>query len=103
MENKDKWYTRAWRWLRKYIFNKESVIPALVAEAVFWTPVWVPALIAIITGNGWYWTVSVAVIVFWCGPFTPAIPIQIAFITGATALWNKFKEKRRNRCDKERS
>lgn len=49
----------------------------LVAEAIFWSPCIVTGLLAI-TVNPWWWTACGAVIAFWAGPFTPAMPLQFA-------------------------
>lgn len=82
-----------WNYI-KYIFShpKDLIIPVLVAEAIFWIPVWVPALLALIF-NPWWWSVAVGAIAFWCGPFTPAIPLQVGFIALCERIYNKIKNK----------
>lgn len=82
-----------WQWLRKNLINKEMLLYTLVGEAIFWIPVWVPALLAIIVDPQWWTAVSV-VIVFWAGPFTPAIPLQLALIFALKKLHSKIRRKK---------
>ncbi len=75
-----KWLKEKWRWLRKNLLNREMLIFTLIGESIFWIPVWIPAVIAIMTRNNWWWTVSGGAIAFWSGPFTPAILLQLGLI-----------------------
>nr|DAR14326.1 MAG TPA: hypothetical protein [Caudoviricetes sp.] len=74
-----------------------------MAECIFWSPVIVCALLALIV-NSWYWTACIAIMAFWTGPFTPAIPLQIALagaLKGAasaiTYITKHIHEKRQRR------
>ena len=78
-----------WSWLRKNILNKQMILPAIIAEMIFWIPVWGPAILAI-TVSEWWWTITSATIVFWAGPLTPAIPLQIALILLIKKLFDKL-------------
>lgn len=89
-------WKKIWNFLRREIFNKECILGALIVEIIFWTPVWVPVLINFITGNPWWLTISGAVCLFWAGPFTPAIPLQLALIAAINKLIKKIKERRKN-------
>ena len=75
-----KWLKSKWLWIRQNLLTKEMFIFTLIGESIFWIPVWVPAVIAIITGNNWWFTVSGGVIAFWSGPFTPAVLLQLGLI-----------------------
>lgn len=79
----------------KYIFThpKDTLLPICLAEIIFWIPVWVPALLAIII-SPWWWAVAGSVITFWCLPLTPAIGLQIGFIVFFERMWNKRKNKK---------
>ena len=87
---------KLWKFLRKNVFNKDCALAAIIVEIVFWIPVWVPILINFITGNPWWLTVSAAVCLFWAGPFTPAVPLQIALIIWLSKILNKKKEKEKD-------
>ena len=81
---------RLWKWLRKTVLNKEMLIFFLIAELIFWSPCIVSALLALII-NPWWWSIFGAVCVFWAGPFTPAVPLQIGL---ALLLKKIFKKKK---------
>lgn len=97
-------WLKVWNYI-KYIFAhpRDVLLPTLLAEIVFWIPVWVPALLAL-TISPWWWTAVTAVIAFWAGPFTPAIALQIGLIAAFERLWNKIikkkiKNKKENKKD----
>lgn len=79
----------------KYLWkHPRTTLPAFfIAEAIFWIPFWVPALLAILISS-WWWSVVGIVVAFWCGPFTPAVPLQIAFIAAVERLITKIKNKK---------
>ena len=70
---------KVWQWLRKNALNKQMIVYVLIAEAIFWSPCVVTALLALIV-NPWWWTAFGAICAFWAGPFTPAVPLQIGFV-----------------------
>lgn len=82
-----------WKWLRKNVFNKEMFIFVLIAEAIFWSPCIVTGLLALMV-NKWYWTVFTAICVFWAGPFTPAVPLQLALALALKKLWHKLHNRK---------
>lgn len=86
-------WLKVWNYI-KYLFThpRDVLLPTLVAEVIFWSPVWVPAILALVI-SPWWWTVSGAVIAFWAGPFTPAIALQIGFIAALERLFNRKKNK----------
>ena len=73
---KDK-FTNTCKWLRKNVLNKQMIIYVLIAELIFWSPCIVTGILAV-TISPWYWTVFGGICAFWSGPFTPAVPLQIA-------------------------
>lgn len=87
----------------KYIFKhpRDTLLPAILAEIVFWIPVWVPALLALII-SPWWWTVVGAVIAFWAGPFTPAIVLQLGLIAAFERIWNRIRKKKENKKDERK-
>ena len=97
---KDFW-KGVWNYI-KYLFQnpKDVLIPTLAAELVFWSPVWVCAIFALIF-SPWWWGVVTAVIAFWAGPFTPAIPLQIGLIAAFERIWNKIRKNKKKKEKKE--
>ena len=92
-----------WKKIFDYIIylwkHPRTTLPAfLIAETLFWIPVWVPAILALVV-NPWWWTAVTAVIAFWAGPITPAIALQIGLIAAVERLIIKIqnrKEKKEN-------
>ena len=84
---------KTWLWLKKNVFNREMLIWIIIAEILFWSPCIVTGFLAVFI-NKWWWTAFGAIIVFWSGPFTPAVPLQIAL---AIALKKSFSNPNRNK------
>lgn len=82
---------RCWRWLKSNVFTKDMILWILLSEIIFWSPVIVCAILAIIF-NPWYWTAVSAIILFWSAPFTPAMPLQLALACGMKTIYNKKKK-----------
>lgn len=83
---------KAWKWLRKNALNKEMFVFVLISEAIFWSPCIITGLMALLI-NPWYWTVFGAICAFWAGPFTPAVPLQLALAIALKKLWKKLRKK----------
>lgn len=81
---------KVWQWLRKNALNKQMIVYVLIAEAIFWSPCVVTALLALIV-NPWWWTAFGTICAFWAGPFTPAVPLQI----GLAVLIKKIVERKK--------
>lgn len=92
-----------WNWFAKYILDPQMVVWLIIAEIVFWSPSILGAIFGL-TVNPMFWTIAVAYIAIWFGPFTPAIPLQIALalalkrtfyveknLSWAIGKWNKSK------------
>lgn len=71
------------------------IIYVLIAELIFWSPVIITALLALII-NPWFWTICSAIMLFWAGPFTPAVPLQIALAIGIKTIVNKLRRKKKD-------
>ena len=52
-------------------------------------------LLAVITGNKWFWAVGSACWAFWLAPFTPFIPLCIAITFAGRKIYDKIKKERR--------
>ena len=77
---------RAWKWLRKNLLNKQMIIPGILGELTFWSPLIVLSILAICK-DPWFWTAFAAVYAFWV-TLLPAIPIQLFFIFLYKKLFN---------------
>ena len=87
-------FKKLWKWLRKEALNKEMIVFVLIAEFIFWLPVIVCSVFAIIF-SPWWWTIVGAICLFWAGPFTPAVPLQLALAVVLRKLYNKIKNKKK--------
>lgn len=85
------WPKRAWIWLRLHILNKESILPGILGELTYWSPLIVLAFLALLK-DPWYWTVFGTCWAFWV-TLLPAIPIQLLFIAGYKWLFKRLKNK----------
>lgn len=87
-------WKKVWDYIKYLWQHPKTTLPAfLIAEIIFWIPVWVPALLGILISS-WWFSVATAVIIFWAGPITPAIGLQIAFIALVERTIVKIKEKK---------
>ena len=91
MKNKIK---NLWKWLRKTVINKDMLVSVLIAEAIFWSPCIVTGILAV-SVNPWWWTAFTGIILFWCGPFTPAVPLQIGLAVLIKKLINIIYNRRK--------
>lgn len=87
---------KLWVWLRKEILVKDMIAYVIIAELIFWSPAIVFGLLAIFVRRG-YWALFSAVIAFWSGPFTPAVPLQLGLAFGLKKVFGKVKKRRKPR------
>lgn len=85
-----------WRYLRTNILTKDMILWVIIAELIFWSPVIVAAMLTIMVDT-WYCTVVSAILLFWAGPFTPAIPLQIGLALALKGIYNKIRRKKDER------
>ena len=93
---------KIWIWLKKTVLNKDMLLAFLIAEVIFWSPCIVTGILAV-SVNQWWWTVFTTIIIFWCGPFTPAIPLQIGLAMFIKKIINIFTNRRNKKNEKEHS
>lgn len=67
------WLKKTWKWLRTNLFTKQMILPTVIGELVFWSPLIVIGLLALIISPT-YWAVFGAVYFVWI-TLLPAIPI----------------------------
>lgn len=66
------------------------ILPTIIGELIFWSPIIVSGIIAIIFP--WFWSVVASIYFIWV-LILPAIPIQIAFILLTAKIINKIRSK----------
>lgn len=79
-------FKKGWKWVKINLLNKEVLIFTLIGETIFWSPIWISAILALVH-DPWWWTVAGGAITFWSGPFTPAILLQLALIFALKILF----------------
>lgn len=84
-----------WKWLRKNAFNKKMFVCFLVAELIFWSPCIVTGILAVAI-DPWWWSVFGSICLFWSGPFTPAVPLQIGLAILLRKIYDKIKGRKHN-------
>ena len=82
-----------WQWFKREIWKPDMIVFLLIAETIFWSPVIITFIMGLFNP---YWFISVgAIIAFWAGPFTPAMPLQMSLAYGLKKLYQKvFKCKK---------
>lgn len=88
-------FKKLWKWLRKNCLNREMIIYILIAELIFWSPVIITAILALVI-NPWFWTATSAILLFWAGPFTPAVPLQIGLAIAIKSIVHKINKHKEN-------
>lgn len=91
--------TLKWTWVQ--LKDKTNIVIYIIVNIVVSSEVWIPYLLAIITGNKWWWGIGSACWAFWLAPFTPFTVICIALTFGVRKIYDKLKEKRKNKKEKK--
>lgn len=89
--------SKLWKWLRANVLNKDMLVYVIIAELIFWSPCIVTGILALVV-NPWWWTAFSTICLFWAGPFTPAVPLQIGLallIKKIVNLWRKKQNGKR--------
>ena len=84
-----------WKWCKENVFKRDIIIWIIIAELIFWSPVIVSLILA--QFNAWWYGVGSVFILFWAGPFTPAVPLQIGLAIGLRKIYNKLKNKQKEK------
>lgn len=80
-----------WQWIWVNIRDITTAIIFFSTVAVLGSGVWLPYLLALITGNNWLYAVGSAWWIFWIGPGTPFMVISIGLTITIKALINKLR------------
>lgn len=81
-------------WLFKQLRDKTNIVIFFSVFLVLSCEVWIPYLIAIITGIEWWWAVGSACLAFWLAPFTPFVPLCLALTAAVRKIYDKIKNKK---------
>lgn len=74
--------------LVKRLATPLNIILYLIVVAIFFSPSAAGFIVYLVNGSKVAFTVATAYIAFWAGPFTPAIPIQLAITFALARPWN---------------
>ena len=87
--------TRAlFKWLFSQLKDKTNIVIFIIVFLVVSCEVWVPYLLAIITGDAFWWGIGSACWAFWLAPFTPFLPLCIALTVAIRKIVNKVRDRR---------
>lgn len=86
---------RAWQWLRANIINRDNILPGILGELTFWSPLIATGALAIFVDKA-YWGVFWSIYAFWVY-LLPAIPIQLAFIAFFKLIINLLRGKKNDK------
>lgn len=89
-------------WLIKQLKDKKNIVIFIIVFLVLSSEVWIPYLLAIITGNKWWWGIGSACWAFWLAPFTPFLPLCIALTFGVRKIFDKIQKHKQTKQDKKK-
>lgn len=81
------------RWILKQLKDKTNILIFVIVFLVLSSEVRIPYLLAIITGNKWWWGIGSACWAFWLAPFTPFLPLCLAITFGIRKIVDKIRDK----------
>ena len=81
------------RWILEQLKDKTNILIFIIVFLVLSSEVWIPYLLAIITGNKWWWGIGSACWAFWLAPFTPFLPLCLAITFGVRKIVDKIRDK----------
>lgn len=85
---------RAWLWIKTKLLTKEMILPTILGELLFWSPLITVGLLAIIV-NAKYWALFASIYTVWVF-ICPAIPIQLLFIAAFKCLFDILRRRKNN-------
>lgn len=77
--------------IKKNYLNKEMILPTIIGELIFWSPLIITTIFSLF--NYKWWGAVTTIILFWSGPFTPGIPLQISLILLIKKIFLKIKKR----------
>lgn len=89
-------------WLIKQLKDKKNIVIFIIVFLVLSSEVWIPYLLAIITGNKWWWGIGSACWAFWLAPFTPFLPLCIAITFGVRKIFDKIQKHKQTKQNKKK-
>ena len=81
------------KWLWTQLKDWRNLIIFSIVFLVISCEVWVPYLLGVITGDGYWFAIGSACWAFWLAPFTPFLPLCIVITLGIRKLLDKIKER----------
>lgn len=74
--------------------DKTNIIIFIIVLTVVSCEVWVPYLIALITGDEWWFAVGSVCWAFWLAPGTPFLALCIGITVGIRKIYDKIQKKK---------
>lgn len=82
------------RWLLGQLKDRRNIVIFLIVLVVMFSEVWVPYLLAVLTGDPWWWGIGSACWAFWLAPFTPFFPLCIAITVAVRKIVDRVTAKK---------
>ena len=79
------------RWFKVNITNRRTAITFAVVWVTLATPTWLGYSLGVLLHNPWFIGVATAYTAFWCGPFTPYLPLCLAITLGVLKAFDKIR------------
>lgn len=86
-------FKRIWKELKDW----RTLVIFIIVTVILSSEVWVPYLLAVITGKKYFWIIGTTCWAFWLGPGTPFLPLSISLTFLIKGIFNKIKKKRNER------
>lgn len=97
-----KFFRKAFDFLKRLFYSlkdKKNILIFCIVTLVVSCEVWVPYLLAIITGNEWWWGIGSACWAFWLAPFTPFLPLCFGLTFAVRKVVDKIQLKRQKKVE----
>lgn len=88
--------------LFKQLKDRTNIIIFIIVFLVLSCEVWVPVILGIVTGNGWWYGIAATCWAFWLAPFTPFLPLCIALTFAVRKVIDAIKRRRHKTADNQK-
>ena len=82
------------KWTWKQLKDKTNLIIYIIVNIVVSSEIWVPYLLAVITGNKWWWGIGSGWWGFWISAVTPVTAIGSGRTVVVGNVYDKLKKRR---------
>lgn len=82
-----------WQWLWTQLKDWHNLVIFSIVTAIVSCEVWIPYILAVVTGDSYWWAIGSVCWAFWLAPLTPFLPLCIAITLGIRAIIDKIRRK----------